>query len=189
MLTRWNIDLASEENHLLQILALQQKNLARNISADIAKSQGFVSIQHDLDTLTAMNHPYQHVIAKHGDHIVGYALVMLPKMKERISFLNPMFKRIQTIKYNHQRIRANEYFVMGQICIDEPFRSKGIFSDLYQGLKAKMQKNFLYCITEVSSLNQRSLRAHIREGFEIIDEHKGVDGGTWKLLLWNMHNE
>ena len=45
---------ASTLKELEQILALQQQNLIQNISAEERKNEGFLTVEHDMDILKAM---------------------------------------------------------------------------------------------------------------------------------------
>lgn len=64
------------KEELLQILALQQKNLFSNTSLDIQEKEGFVTVHHTFDILHQMNQAFAHIIAKDGNKVVGYALCM-----------------------------------------------------------------------------------------------------------------
>ena len=67
-----------------QLLDLQQVNLPKNISKETALEQGFVTVQHNFELLRAMNEAIPQVIAKDGDEVVAYALVMLPNFADLI---------------------------------------------------------------------------------------------------------
>ena len=178
---------STSDSDLAAIIALQQANLARNISSEDMKSQGFVTVEHDLPLLSQMNSPYPHAIVKDADKVVGYALVMLPSMAETVPVLIPMFDIINTTKYKGKLLSESTYFVMGQVCIDKDYRGKGLFQQLYTLLQQQMKHGFTYMITEVSKRNTRSLRAHYKVGFQSIKEYK-TDTEEWVVLLWEIGN-
>ncbi len=171
---------------LENILALQSLNLATNIPEDVARHEGFVTIKHTIELLEVMNRPYPHVIAKDLEDVVGYALVMLPDLAPEIPFLKPMFDTFSSMNYNGLRIRKEDYFVMGQICVAKDYRSTGVFARMYDYLTTSMKAHFKYCITEISQSNQRSLAAHLKLGFTIIHEHIGEDGINWYTVLLDL---
>ena len=92
---------SSSDQELDEILQLQKENLPANISQNEADAEGFVTVNHDFDLLKKMNHPHQHVIAKDGEKVVGYALVMLRKWEKEIPVLIPMFEQINSTKYEN----------------------------------------------------------------------------------------
>ena len=161
-------DTATTKEDLQQILSLQSQNLAKNISPEEAKGQGFVTIEHDLATLEELSRPYGHVVArkKKNDDIVGYALTMLPQHRDLVPFLQPILKEIETVTFDDKLVRDLNYCIMGQICIAKDFRGCGIFKDLYKKMSQTMKAaRYDYIITGVALNNLRSRRAHEKVGF------------------------
>ncbi len=177
--------LSHSQEDLQQILNLQAFNLPAHISESEKKSEGFVTIHHDLNILSAMNEPYPHVVARVENQIIGYTLVMLRKFANDIPYLLPMFNIIDQQVYQGRQLRETPYFVMGQVCIAKDFRGQGLFLGLYQKLKEQMAPHFDMVITEVSINNPRSIRAHEKVGFKNIKEYATDDGEQWVILLWD----
>ena len=173
---------AASDKDIQGILNLQKQNLPRNISVDEAASQGFVTVDHDFDTLKDMNQDHPHIIAKDQDQVVAYALVMLRKFSSRIPVLVPMFNRIEKLQYRGQMISPEQYFIMGQVCVDKPYRSLGVFAALYTHMREQMKAHFKYIITEIADTNKRSLRAHEKVGFTTIETYTS-DGTVWHIVL------
>jgi hypothetical protein len=172
------------DEDIRQILSLQQANLPKNISSETAKEQGFVTVQHNFDLLKAMNEAIPQVIAKNGDEVVGYAIVMLPNFAALIPVLQPMFDLFDTIDYEGKRISDCQYYVMGQICVKEGYRGVGVFDGLYEQHKIEFSKDFEVCITEVAVRNTRSMRAHERIGFQTIHTYQD-ETDWWNVIAWN----
>lgn len=86
----------SSDEDLTAILELQAANLPAALGADERRTQGFVTLRHDLALLREMNHPWAHVIATTADGggLVGYALVMPLSFRGRLPILDPMFERL-----------------------------------------------------------------------------------------------
>ena len=169
---------------LEQILALQRENHEIALSANEVKSQGFVTVEHDLPLLKRMNAPHQHSIAKSDGEVVGYALVMLKDLAQDIPVLIPLFHKINSIEYNGNPLGETDYFIMGQVCIKKGFRGQGIFPGMYHKLKETMSSNYQYIITEIAQRNTRSLRAHYKVGFKNILEYQ-TDKEDWVIVLWD----
>ena len=60
---------------LKQILSLQSKNLETNITKEELKSQGFVTVKHNLELLETMSKEYPHIIAVDNDEVKGYVSI------------------------------------------------------------------------------------------------------------------
>jgi len=172
--------LTSTNKELTGIIALQHKNLPLHISKNEKDEQGFVTIQHTLELLTKMHETHPHVIAKHNDNVVGYALCMLPEFRNEIPLLTPMFdltdKAIGALNENLN------YMVMGQVCIDKDYRKKGIFRALYKYMQENISKEYNAIITEVDVKNVRSINAHKAVGFETLKEYQS-NNQNWELIM------
>ena len=83
-----------------------------------------------------------------------------------------------------QLLPNKNYLAMGQVCIDKPFRGKGIFKNLYAYYRDELSNQFDCLFTEVATLNTRSLNAHIAVGFEILDTQT-TDGTSWEMVNWD----
>ncbi|NNK73245.1 MAG: GNAT family N-acetyltransferase [Flavobacteriaceae bacterium] len=163
-------------DELHQILHLQEQNLPESLTENEIRQEGFVTVHHDIGILTAMNDQCKHVIAKLGDRLVGYALCMHPNFKNDIPILKPMFDRIESVIDP-----TKSYMVMGQICIDKPFRGSGIFKGLYRFMKNELRADAQWIITEVDQKNHRSMNAHQHLGFKKLIAYQ-ADGIDWELI-------
>ncbi|WP_246109072.1 GNAT family N-acetyltransferase [Seonamhaeicola algicola] len=154
---------ASTKNELLQILELQKANLITNVSETVKQKEGFVTVHHSFEILQTMNTVCPHIIAKHKNNVVGYALTMVKDFKNDIDILKPMFNHIETT------VNANlNYIVMGQICIDKNFRGQGVFKGLYNHMTHTLKNQFSCIITLIDSKNIRSINAHKAVGFKTL---------------------
>ncbi len=178
------ITVAASTDELRQILALQQRNLTSNISTETLESQGFVTVEHTVELLEKMNAAVPQTIAKDGAAVVGYALVMTKEFRTDIPVLEPMFAKLPQINYRGKAISEYRFYVMGQICIDESYRSKGVFELLYNGQRKQLAGQYDLCVTEVAARNKRSFRAHQRVGFQSVMEYAVPNGEMWHVLVW-----
>lgn len=178
--------LMQDEKYLTGIVTLQQKNLARNISAAEAREQGVVTVEHNYELLQRMSRSAPPAIATHHDRLVGYALVMLPHFRAFIPVLEPMFMQFDTLLYKNKNLLAYNYFVMGQVCIDKEYRGKGVFEKLYHTLRLAYHKEFTLMLTEVAARNTRSVRAHEKAGLQCIRQYTDAAGESWLIMLWEI---
>ncbi|MFN2549505.1 MAG: GNAT family N-acetyltransferase [Myxococcales bacterium] len=164
------------ENELEQILALQRRNLARNLDAEEVAAQGFVTVEHTLDVLQRMHSISPSIVAREGEALAGYALVMPPECRAFVPVLVPMFERLD-------QLGARDYYIMGQICIDKPYRGQGVFDELYAAHERHLSGRYRSCITEVATRNRRSMNAHLRVGFTVMERYRDATD-DWALLEW-----
>jgi GNAT superfamily N-acetyltransferase len=174
---------AATEEDLHQILSLQRANHASTLSHVQADRDGFVTVMHSFELLKQMNDATPQVIAKDGDRVVGYALVMLKSFGNLIPVLQPMVNRLSTIQNGSKKITDCAFYIMGQICVDEAYRGKGIFDLLYSKHKELYQSRFELCVTSVSRRNKRSMRAHERVGFTTVQTFQDLTD-EWNILVW-----
>lgn len=170
---------ASNLVELEQIQALQLENSGLNLALEEKLQEGFVTAQHSVDLLEKMNTSCAHIIAKDNEKVIGFALVMLPSFRNELEVLIPMFDKIDALVPTDK-----SYVVMGQICIAKSHRKQGIFRQLYHFYRAELQSEFDYLITEVDSINLRSMQAHEAIGFKIIESYTEA-GVTWSIILWD----
>jgi len=169
---------ASTENELREILELQKKNALGTISSIEKQNEGFITILHSYELLKKMNDACAHIIAKNGNKVVGYALVMLKEFRDEISILSAMFETAEEL------LGGKRFLAMGQICISKAYRKRGIFKGMYAFYKEELQGEFDYLLTEVATDNQRSLEAHKSLGFKIL-KTRVADSISWELISWN----
>jgi GNAT superfamily N-acetyltransferase len=169
---------SKNELELLKVLELQKRNTRKVLPPEELRSEGFVTVVHDLDLLKKMQQSCPHILAKKDEEVVGYALAMVPDFRAKIPVLVPLFELVDRL------LPDSKYLVMGQICIDKSFRGKGIFSQMYRYYRDQLHTTYDCLVTEVSSDNQRSLQAHLHVGFERLYTHVENEE-EWITLVWN----
>ncbi len=179
--------LVDNDADLHQILAIQKENHLDSVSITTKKEKGFVTVKHDFETIKKLNAKAPQIVVSNGVEIVGYALVMLKECKGLIPVLVPMFTLFESIQYKGRNLSELNYYVMGQICIADGYKRKGLFEKLYLKHKEVYSKQFDYCITEVSSSNTPSMKAHEKVGFKTIYTFCDTTD-EWHVLLWDWHS-
>jgi hypothetical protein len=171
------------DDELQQILRLQHANHASRISESQANVDGFVTVTHTFELLKQMSDATPQIIAKEGERVIGYALVMLKSFAGMVPVLQPMFDRLAAIQYRNRCIADYSFYVMGQICIEKLYRGRGVFDALYRKHQHIYRGAFELCVTSVSTRNLRSMRAHQRVGFEAVNTFRDATD-EWQLLAW-----
>jgi ribosomal protein S18 acetylase RimI-like enzyme len=176
--------LVTNTGELAQILSLQEQNLPGNISKDEMRSQGFVTLQHNLQTLQQMHALSPSIVIKDENDIVAYALSMRPQCRLLVPDLKPMFDLLDGLSWNNQQLSNVRFYVMGQICVSKAYRGQGLVQMLYQHHKKIYGGQFDLFVTEISIRNPRSLRAHEKIGFKIIHTYRDrLD--EWAVVAWD----
>lgn len=172
------------DDEIRQLLSLQQENLPRNISAEEARAQGFVTVEHHYELMRDMNEAERQVIARDGDKVVGYCLVMLPSFVSRIPVLEPMFSLFDSLQYRNRSMNDFCYFAMGQVCVDKAYRGMGVFDGMYLEQRNQYREKYDFVVTEIATRNTRSMRAHERIGFETVHQYRDATD-DWAVVIWD----
>lgn len=175
--------LVQKEADLEQILVLQQQNLARHLSFDQIASQGFVTVEHTREQLQKMHRSAPSIIAKMGDQVVGYNIVMLPDFRQEIAVLVQMFDIFDSLMVNGQTLGSQCYIVCGQVCVAEAVRGCGVFEGMYAAYQQYYSPFYRYIVTEIADRNRRSLRAHEKVGFSTWHRYDTAVE-SWHIVGW-----
>jgi len=176
--------LTSTTEELQQILKLQEENLAYHIDETEMRTQGFVTLSHDMKILKQMHRLAPTVIIKDDDKVVAYALTMLRECRQLVSDLEPMFSVLDKLNWKNKPLTDYSFYVMGQVCIAKRYRGQGLFDELYRHHKIIYQQQFDLLITEIATRNHRSIRAHERVGFKTIETHRD-ELDEWAVVGWD----
>ena len=172
---------------LEQILQLQAANLREHVPPEQAAREGFLTVAHTLEVLEQMHALAPSIIAKEGERLAGYALVMPVETRAFVPVLEPMFQLLQTLSWRGRPLREWGYYIMGQVCVAEAFRGQGVFDALYREHRARYAERFACTVTEVSTRNTRSLRAHARVGFEVLETYRDATD-EWAVMVWSLRD-
>jgi hypothetical protein len=74
--------------------------------------------------------------------------------------------------------------VAGQLCTAKNYRGIGLVKNFYNFYKAELSSEFDYAINDVAQYNARSLKTHLKGGFEVI-ETLSCGGIDWFVILWD----
>ncbi len=172
----------TRREELEQILQLQAANLRGHVPTEQAAREGFVTVAHTLDVLERMHAFAPSVIAKDGERLAGYALVMPVEARTFVPILEPMFQLLEKLSWRGRPLRDSLYYVMGQVCVAKEYRGQGVFDALYREHRASYGARFDCTVTEVATRNTRSMRAHTRVGFERIETYRDSTD-EWAVIV------
>lgn len=172
------------EDELLQIHHLNRDNLRGNISEEEQEQQGFVTWLYPIQLLQQIHELAPSIIVKEENKVVGYALVTPVEAGSFHPDLQAMIDDLETVDYNGRPLSSYTYYIMGQVCIDKEYRGKGIFLLLFKKHKELYMKEYELLVTEISTLNYRSQKAHEKVGFITIQNHRDTLG-EWNVVVWD----
>jgi L-amino acid N-acyltransferase YncA len=161
--------------------------LRKNISAEEAAQQGFVTAEYTLEFLEEMHKASPAIIAKKEEEIIGYALVVLRNEALQHPLLLDLVQHVDKCIYQGKMLENEKYVIVGQLCVAKNYRGKGLSQQLYQKFKACYSANYSYCITDVARANKPSLATHHKIGFKTI-ESLNYENIVWDIVLWDWRN-
>ncbi|GAA4208562.1 hypothetical protein GCM10022289_32620 [Pedobacter jeongneungensis] len=179
------ITTSSTTKELKGILELQKQNLKQDLTPQQIKEQGFVTVSHSLDDLEKMHLHEPNIIAKDGDVVAAYVLGMTVQSKNDIPRLVEMYESFDHIIYREKPVSDYSYIVVGQVCVGKDYRGKGLFDQCYDAYKDYFKGKYDFAITEIASINLRSMHAHKRIGFEVIHTYTDNTDVEWNVVVWN----
>ena len=177
------VKLVSEMKELEGIRLLQEQNLGKNLSVAEATKEGFVTAEYTVEFLKAMHDVHPSIIAKDKDTVVGYALVATQPIREQHPLLADLFNSIDKVIYKGAPLKGTRYVVVGQLCVGKGYRGQGLVQRMYEFYRESLKDSYDYLITDVVQTNQRSIKAHLKTGFVVVDTLE-YEGMRWDIVLW-----
>ncbi|WP_158544264.1 GNAT family N-acetyltransferase [Pedobacter miscanthi] len=173
---------ASTDEHFIQIVDLQKRNHKQYLSEEQQVQDGFLFAEHSTEILNTMASVMPQMIAVNNGKVVGYCLAMNSAMQYYLPTLTPMFAQFENCQYQGRLLTDYEFMVGGQVCVDEEFRGLGLMNQLYQSLKKMVANHYKLCVTEISSRNLVSLKAHYKAGFKSIGNYNDGEE-SWNIVI------
>jgi len=179
------LTIASSDQHLQEILALQKRYLVRAVSEQQQTLEGFVFVEHTLSLLRRMAAQAPQAIAVSDGRVIGYCLSLPLSMQEELPSLRPMFEQFGRCFYRQRPLCDYSLIVGGQVCVDRDHRGQGLLARLYEQVRTSLPFHRDLCVTEIATRNVVSVRAHERMGFETVSTYS--DGKeTWVIVVWDL---
>lgn len=172
------------EEELIQVNKMNQLYLRSNVSQQVQQEEGFVSWLYPVSLLQQMNNIAPSIIVKDDDRVIGYALVTPIEASSFHPDLKILIDHLEKITYKGKPLSSYSYYVMGQVCIDKEYRGKGIFNMLFQKHKEIYKDKYELLVTEISTRNLRSQKAHEKVGFTTIHTYSDVLD-EWNVVVWD----
>ena len=177
---------ATSDQDLRGILQLQQANLRKNLTPAEMEKQGFVTLAYDFDFLKIMPAGHHHIIARDGERVVGYVLLMDRSTNHLMKEGAGIFPVFHQLTYKGKKMNEYNYCSVGQVCVDKDYAGQGLLGKMYNAYREAYENVYDMAMTDVSSGNQRSIKAHQKYGFQIIHRFDEPDAGEpWDIIIWD----
>jgi hypothetical protein len=172
-------------NDLPGILALQSRYLLANLAPE-ARSNGFVTTPFTeaqiLDAL-ALNGVF---VAEAGGEIIAYAYAAPWSYWKQWPMFEFMVGILPESSFLGTELSEHNCFQYGPVCVDEAWRSAGVFQHLFECLRLAWAPQFRISATFINVLNPRSLAAHTRKlHWEVLREFS-YNNNLYYLLACDM---
>lgn len=174
----------TDQAEIIGIKALQNSNLKSSLTEAEMIQEGFLTASYSLEFLEQMHQLEPAVVAKDGDVVVGYALAVTKALYGHHDLLNDLFTQIDAHRYKGQLLADVDYVVVGQLCVAKTHRGMGLVQKLYGFFQTALSNKYPFLITDVDEKNPRSVKAHLKTGFEIIGT-LNYGGSDWHIVLWD----
>jgi ribosomal protein S18 acetylase RimI-like enzyme len=187
-ITTVEVTRVSSPGEIIGIRDLQTLNLKQNITDEEAIDQGFLTAAYTIDYLHELNSVSPSIIAKDGNKVVGYALVATKDSRKGHDLIEGLFDAIDACEYNGKILKDVNYVVVGQLCVAKEYRAQGLVQKLYGHFRDCLSNEFTYLVTDVAQANVRSLKAHKKRGFQVINKLM-YSGFGWDIVLWDWNED
>ncbi|HWP58026.1 MAG TPA: hypothetical protein VNL14_09080 [Candidatus Acidoferrales bacterium] len=142
------------------ILALQSANYVGNLSAS-ERAEGFLSAEFTPEQIAALASDIGIVVATESDSVLGYLCAFRPGFDHGSPVLAKMLETFPSTRFEGRPLSEYKTFVYGPVCIDRPYRGRGLLRGLYETLKRRVAGRFEVGVAFVARDNPRSLQAHV----------------------------
>jgi len=166
------------------ILELQNKNFVSNLTVS-EKKDGFLSVKFRKEAFEIMNTETGIIVCKDNENIYGYLCTSSPEFNKDFALPATMIALYPQLKYKGKSLDNYHSVVAGPWCIDNKYRGKGIFNNMWDALTHVLKNNIELITTFISINNPRSLYAAKKVGMEEITSFEFKENKFWLLAKLN----
>lgn len=166
------------------ILALQKSNLYSELTA-AQRTRGFVTTPFTIPQIEEIIEEDGIFVVERKGQIIAYAFAGTWKYFEQWAIFPFMAVRLPGLSFKGGEITTSNSFQYGPVCIDAQYRGKKLLNSIFEVMRLEFVQKFPISITFINKVNQISLRAHQKLGWEIVDEFHFNDN-QYLGLAFNM---
>jgi predicted GNAT superfamily acetyltransferase len=142
------------------ILRIQSANQIANLSSE-EREQGFLSAQFSLEQIAAMAGDLGIIVAAESGTVLGFLCGFRCDFNTGSPVIAGMLETFAGVRFDGKPLSASKTFIYGPVCIDRPFRGRGLLHGLYEAQKRELAGQFDVGVAFVSRSNPHSLKAHV----------------------------
>lgn len=168
------------------VLKLQERYLVANLTEQ-EKSGGFVTTPFTVAQLTDVIDQKGLFLAKHHDEIIAYCFAASWQYFEQWPIFAHMIALFPDWSFQNEVITVDNSFQYGPICIDIPWRGKGIINVLVEFMRQNMVERYPIAVTFINKINVPSFKAHTEKlDWKVIAEF-GFNQNSYFVLALEMN--
>lgn len=180
------IALATEQD-IDSVIELMQKNLKENLTAEQQRTQGFLSIDFPRSMLEeVVRNPNEGItIAKENGVLVGFLMPITMEHGKQFPIIDASIAQIKDATYDGRPINDYRCCILGQVCVENNHRGKGINETLYASMRERLADIYDLGISGIEIENTISMSAHLKKiGLTVVGEYS-TEGENWKLVVYD----
>jgi L-amino acid N-acyltransferase YncA len=167
------------------ILRIQEANFVENLAPE-ERGEGFLSATFTRDQLEAMARDVAVLVASDGESVVGFLCASGPGFNHESPLVTRMMRELTHIEHSKRPVEAHRFFMYGPVCIDRPYRGRGLLRGLYDALLQEAAGKYDIGVAFVAEDNPHSLRAHV-QGLGMVEAGQFECGGhRYKIMIFNL---
>ena len=167
------------------ILRLSHANFVANLSPD-ERREGFLSAVFSAQQLAAMAEDLGIMVAIIEDQVAGFLCAFRNDFDHGSPVVAKMIESYERMQFEGRPLAAYRSYAYGPVCIDRPFRGKGLLRGLYEAQKRDLAGRFDIGVALVSRDNPHSLEAHVAGlGMTEAGEFE-VDGNIFVTIVFRL---
>lgn len=143
-----------------EILRLNEVNFRGNLSPE-ESANGFLSAIFSAKQIAAMAEDLGILIALVDDKVAGFLCAFRNEFKHGSPVVGEMIESYERMRFEGKPLSTYHSYVYGPVCIDRPFRRRGILRGLFDAHIRDLAGQFEIGVALVSRDNPRSLDAHV----------------------------
>ena len=158
------------------VAALNYKYLIEHLPVDKLLN-GFVKIPYATEQISNIIELNEIVVAQCDNQIIGYYLIGGKSKCDSLTYQKLAAERLM----KNKAIDKTRIGYGIQVCIDEPFQNNGLFASMLEHLVQNVAVKYDYLVCSVSDENVRSLKIHLKSGWEVFERSGGNNILIYKI--------
>jgi len=172
------------ESDIGGILDLQEMYLYSQLDEEERKN-GFVTTPFTPEQIKDIIGKSGLFLCEDGDQIIAYVFAGTWDYYEQWPIFPYMTSRFPKLSFKNFEVTTSATFQYGPVCLDMAYRGKKNFNAVFEEMRLHWMKKFPLAVTFINAVNEVSVRAHSKIGWEEIDQFE-YNGNRYLSLAFDM---